>query len=139
MEMAGPSDYGFESTGFDAYLSFLRSLPLNVIATAHVIDKFDKPHKDDGTKDTYAESIIVGEKISLRDKIAANCTIYFDHIFRFDRRMLKGEEHFYVEFISDIACTSFLGLKPGKFDITGLNFYDFVMMKLKEGQAKEKH
>ena len=139
MEMAGPADYGFESTGFDAYLSFLRSLPLNVIATAHVIDKFDKPYKDDGTKDTYAESIIVGEKISLRDKIAANCTIYFDHIFRFDRKMLKGEEHFFVEFISDIACTSFLGLKPGKFDITGLNFYDFVMMKLKEGQEKEKH
>ena len=30
MEMAGPSDYGFESTGTDAYLSFLRSIPLNV-------------------------------------------------------------------------------------------------------------
>lgn len=132
MEMAGPSDYGFESTGFDSYLSFLRSLPINVIVTAHVIDKFDKPLKEDGSKDTYAESIVVGEKLSLRDKISANCTIYFDHIFRFDRKMINREEHFFVEFISDIACTSFPSLKPGKFDITGINFYDFVMSKVRE-------
>lgn len=135
LEMAGPADYGFEQTGTDSYLSFLRSLPINVIVTAHVVDKFDKPTITDERgrtyKDQYAESIIVGEKMSLRDKIAANISIYFDHIFRFDREMSRGEERFSVEYISSIACTSFAGLKPGKYDITGKNFYDFTMDKVK--------
>lgn len=135
LEMAGPSDYGFESTGFDAYLSFLRSIPLNVIVTAHIVDKYDKPLNDDGTKNMYAESIIVGEKISLRDKISANCTIYFDHIFQFSRQVVSGKERFYVEFVNNIACTSFPGLKPGKHDITDKNFYEYVMSLVKGQQA----
>jgi hypothetical protein len=131
MEMAGPADYGFESTGTDAFLSFLRSMPLNMIITGHVVDKYDKPiimnERGKEYKDVYAESIVVGEKLSLRDKIAANITIYFDHIFRFDRKMVGGEERFYVEFIGDIACTSFPNLEPGKHDITGKNFYTYLM------------
>lgn len=130
LEMAGPRDFGFESTGFDQYLSFLRSLPCNVIVTAHVVDKFDKPVGDDGKKNQYAENIIVGEKISLRDKIAVNSTIYFDHVFRFDRKMVRNEERFFVEYISDIACTSFPNLKPGRYDITGQSFYEFTMKLL---------
>lgn len=127
MQMAGPSDYGFESTGSDAFLSFLRSIPLNVICTAHVVDKFDKPLDSQGNKDTYAESIKVGEKLSLRDKIAQNTSIYFDHIFRFDRKIVNNQERFYVEYISDIACTSFPGLKPGLHDITGKNFREYTL------------
>lgn len=127
MEMAGPADYGFESTGSDAYLSFLRSIPLNVICTAHVVDKFDKPLDAQGNKDPYAESIKVGEKLSLRDKIGQNVSIYFDHIFRFDRQMVNREERFFVEYISDIACTSFPGLKPGRHDITGKNFREYTL------------
>jgi hypothetical protein len=131
MEMAGPADYGFESTGTDSYLSFLRSLPINIIVTAHVIDKYDKPLITDDRgrtyKDVYAESVVVGEKLSLRDKIAANVSLYFDHIFRFDRQMIQGKEHFFVEYVNDIACTSFPNLKPGKFDITDKNFKDFTL------------
>jgi hypothetical protein len=131
MNMAGPEDYGFESTGMDSYLSFLRSLPINVIMTAHVIDKYDKPivttPQGRAYKDQYAESIKVGEKLSLRDKIAANMSIYFDHIFRFDRQMVDGQEKFYVEYIGDLACTSFPNLKPGRYDITGKNFRDFTL------------
>ena len=127
MNMAGPADYGFESTGMDAYLSCLRSLPLNVIMTAHVVPRFGKSNPDD----PYSESIEIGEKLSLRDKIAANTSIYFDHIFRFDRKMVGGKEKFFVEFINDIACTSFPNLTPGKFDITGVNFYEFLMNKVK--------
>ncbi len=132
LEMAGPSDYGFESTGFDQYLSFLRSIPLNVIVTAHVIDKYDKPIGPDGRKDTYAESIVVGEKLSLRDKIAANCTIYFDHIFRFDRKVVGNKEKFYVEFISDIACTSFPKMPIGQVDITDKNFWEYLQEIVKD-------
>lgn len=136
MEMAGPADYGFESTGFDSYLSFLRSLPINMIVTAHLIDKYDKPIDEDGNKMPYAENIVVGQKLSLRDKISENCKIYFDHIFEFSRRMVGKEERFFVKFISDIACTSFAGLKPGEYDITGKDFYKFVMEQLEKGRAK---
>lgn len=131
MSMAGPEDYGFESTGMDSYLSFLRSLPINIIMTAHVIPKFDKPWVTDARgrtyKDVYADSVMVGEKLSLRDKVGTNLMIYFDHIFRFDRKMVQGEERFYVEYIGDIACTSFPGLKPGQYDITGKDFREFTL------------
>ena len=131
MAMAGPADYGFESTGTDSYLSFLRSLNINIIVTAHVIEKYDKPmvidDKGRSYKDVYAESVVVGEKLSLRDKIAANASLFFDHIFRFDRQMIYGKEHFFVEYVNDIACTSFSGLKPGKYDITDKNFKDFTL------------
>ena len=126
MQMAGPADYGFESTGMDSYLSFLRSIPLNVIVTAHVIDKFGKADPND----PYSETIITGEKLSLRDKIAASSSIYFDHIFRFNRRMVGGKERFYVTFISDIACTSFPNMPIGEVDITGLDFRDYMMKLL---------
>jgi hypothetical protein len=131
LAMPGPEDYGFESTGTNSFLSCLRSLPIqNIIITAHVVDKYDKPRNNDGSKDTFADSIVVGEKLSLRDKISANATIYFDHIFRFDREIVSGKERFFVEFISDIACTSFTGLKPGYYDITGLNFWEYLQKLL---------
>lgn len=123
LNMAGPSDYGFESTGMDAYLSFLRSIPLNVIMTAHIVDKFGKAKPDD----PYSESVVIGEKLSLRDKISVNSAIYFDHIFKFSRKISNGKERFLVEFISEIACTSFPGLAPGVFDITDVNFKEFLM------------
>lgn len=139
LNMAGPEDYGFESTGTDSYLSFLRSIPLNVIVIAHVVPKFDKPiivgANGREYKDTYAESVQVGEKLSLRDKIGANVSIYFDHIFRFDRRIVSGEEKFFVEFVGDLACTSFPGFKPGWYDITGKNFRQFVLDKVRENSA----
>lgn len=139
MDMAGPADYGFESTGVDSYMSFLRSLPMNVIVTAHVVDKFDKPmvtnERGQTYKDVYAESIVVGEKLSLRDKIGTNLMNYFDHIFRFDRKIERGEERFYVEYINDIACTSYPGLKPGRHDITGKNFRDYTMNLVRQKAA----
>lgn len=138
LEMAGPADYGFESTGFDAYLSFLRSIPLNVIVTAHLIDKYDKPLDDNGNRMAYGENIIVGQKLSLREKIAENCKIYFDHIFEFNRRMVGKQEKFFVKFISDIACTSFPNLQPGEYDITGKDFYKFVMEKVGSKEAERK-
>ena len=123
MQMAGPADYGFESTGMDAYLSFLRSLPINVIVTAHVVDRYGKSNPND----PYSENIVIGEKLSLRDKISTNMSIYFDHIFRFDRVMQGGHERFFVEFINNIASTSFPNMPIGKQDITGKAFYPYLM------------
>lgn len=123
LAMAGPEDYGFEATGTYQFLAFLRSVPIkNIIVTAHVVDKFGKADPDD----KYSESIVVGEKLSIRDKIGANVGIYFDHIFRFDRRMVGGQERFFVKFRSDIACTSYPNLPVGELDISGRSFYQVL-------------
>lgn len=127
LNVPDPGDYNFVTVNIDNYLSFLRSMAIDVIVTAHVIPKWDKPRDEYGNKMSYADNVIVGEKLSLTDKLASNIPNYFDHIFRFDREIVNHEEHFYVEYISDIACTSFAGLKPGRFDITGKNFREFTL------------
>lgn len=128
--MSGPDDYNFESrTAYDM-MAFLKSLPVqNVIVSAHVIDRYAKPVDKDGNVDPYAESVVIGEKLSVRDKIGANIGIYFDHIFRFNRRIVDGRERFYVQFRGEIACTSYSELPDGEIDITGKHFYNEVLMK----------
>ena len=69
---------------------------------------------------------MVGEKLSLRNKISASIGIYFDHIFRFDRKMIGDKEKYTVQFKGDLACTSFAGLPNGEVDITGKNFYEVL-------------
>lgn len=135
MNLAGIEEYKFESTGMDAYLSFLRSMPLNVILTAHVVPKWGYADGKAPGPGEIKERTEVGEELSLRAKIAANTSIYFDHIFRFDRKMVGGQERFYVEFIGDLACTSYPNLTPGHHDITGQNFYEYLMQKVR-GQEK---
>ncbi len=130
MQITGIEEYKFESTGMDQYLSFLRSIPLNVILTAHVVPKWGYPGGIKPKPGEIIERVEVGEELSLRAKIAANSSIYFDHIFRFRRKMVQNKEQFTVEFIGDIACTSFPGLKPGEHDITGKNFYEYLMAEV---------
>lgn len=127
--MAGPDDYNFEArTAYDM-MAFLKSLPVqNLIVSAHVIDRYAKPLDRDGNPDPYAESVVIGEKLSVRDKIGANIGIYFDHIFRFNRRIVNGSEKFYVQFRGEIACTSFASLPNGEIDITGKHFYNEILM-----------
>lgn len=129
MQMAGPGDYGFESQGIDNILSFFRSLPIqNVIVTAHVVPKMAKPKDDNGEIMQYAESIEIGEKLSVRDKIGENSLIYFDHILKFNRRETATRMIYEVVFRSDLARTS-LDRAPMSEDITGKDFYDQVLMK----------
>lgn len=135
LNMAGPEDYGFESTGLDSYLTFLRALPINVIMTAHIVPRFDKPRLPSGAKDTYADSIIVGDKLSLRDKIGVNIANYFDHIFQFERKVEGGKEKFFVEYIGDFACTSFPGMPVGQLEITGKNFRDYTLELANKARA----
>lgn len=123
MMMAGPEDYGFEATGTYNFLAFIRSFPAKyVMVTAHTVDKYGKADPND----PYSESIITGEKLSLRDKIGTNIGIYFDHVFRFDRRMVGNEERYFVRFRSSIACTSFAQLPNGEIDITGKDFHEVL-------------
>jgi len=132
--MPGPEDYGMEASATYSIMAFLRSIPIkNVIVTAHTIDRFGKADPDD----PYSESIVVGEKLSIRDKIGENIKIYFDHIFRFDRRLIGGAERFFVKFRSDLACTSYAALPSGEIDITGKDFYREVLQPLLRGEIIE--
>ena len=132
MAMPGPEDYGFEAQGTYQLIAFLRSLPIaNVIVTAHVVEKYGKVDPDN----PFSESVVIGEKLSLRDKIGVNIGIYFDNIFRFDRRMNGNDEHFYARFRSDLANTSFKELPDGDVDITGQSFYSYMMSRLTLDQS----
>jgi len=121
--MAGPSDYGLEAQATYDYISFLRSLPINnVIVSAHYVDRYGKADPEN----PYSDSMVVGKKLSVRDKIGENIQIYFDHIFEFDRDVINGVERFYVTFRGDLARTSYSWLPPGRHEITGKNFYEFI-------------
>lgn len=125
MMMPGPEDYGFEAVNTYNILSFFRSLNVrNVIITAHIVDRYGRPP---GNDDPFAERIVIGEKLSIRDKIGENVGIYFNHKFRFDVEMRGTEKRHNVQFHSELASTSFFGLPNGKIDITGKNFYSYLM------------
>jgi hypothetical protein len=154
LSMTGPQDYKFESSGIKQMLSFLRFLKdhptgiPNIIIGAHLIPKWGKPGMEDGNienqadqdstlsyvdkigeKFKYIDNIVVGEKLSLTDKLAADVPIYFDHIFKFEKEMVLGQDqpqHF-VQFRSEIARTSYAKLPNGRVNITGKPFYEGMM------------
>ena len=131
--MLGPADYGFEAQVTYDILSFFRSLPIpNVIVTAHIVDRYGKQIGTDGKPDQYSESVVIGEKLSVRDKIGANVMVYFDHVFRFEKRLIGSEERFFVQFRGDLARTSYAKLPNGEVDITGKNFYETMMNYVKQ-------
>jgi hypothetical protein len=93
---------------------------------AHVRDRYGKADPNDD----YSERVVVGEKISLRDKISENVQVYFDHIFKFDKSMVNQFEHYTCQFRSDIARTTFKDLPNGVVDITKRDFYKGIMAKV---------
>lgn len=126
MPMSGPEDYNFEATGTYDLMSALRAMKVpNVIVSAHLIDRFGKSDPDN----PFSESIVIGKKLSVRDKIGTNVQIYFDHIFVFER---EGDR-FYVTFKgSGMARTSYASLPAGRHDITGKHFYNYMMSFVKK-------
>ena len=130
MAMAGPEDYGFEAQSTYNILSFFRSVRIpNIIVSAHIVQKYGKLDPDN----LYAESVVVGEKLSVRDKIGENSLIYFDHVFRFDKRESAGSEHYYVKFRGDLPIkTAYSELPYGEIDITRKSLYDTIMNYTKQ-------
>lgn len=124
LRVSGPADFNFEATATHQTFDFFRSWPCNVIATAHIIDKYGKPpkefDKDGNWTNQYVSSEVIGEKLSIRDNLGENVLSYFDDVYRFSR----DDGKYYVEFATDIAKNSY-GIPPGKHDITNKNFYDF--------------
>lgn len=133
MKMAGPQDFNFESSGTKDAITILKSLPgINLIVTAHIIDKYGPVDPND----PFKGNMVVGTRLSLRDKLAAEIPGGFDHIVEFDRHMSGEIPKFRVRFWSDIARTTFLGMPTGWHDITGKDFYTFYHDFIKKGQEK---
>lgn len=124
ISMAGPEDYGLESQAMSDYMAFLKSLPIrNIILSAHIIDRYGKANP----ADKYSESVVIGQKLSIRDKIGENIQTHFDHIFEFEREMYGDQERYFVTFRGQLARTSYVGLPNGRIEITGKNFYEELM------------
>jgi hypothetical protein len=119
-------EFLYESTACSQIFDYLRTLPLNVIVTAHVIERYGKAPG----ADAYSENVVVGEKLSVRDKIGENVLTYFDEVYQFDREVFGNEVKHYVSFRSTIAKTAYKNLPNGKQDITGKNFYEYWKEKI---------
>lgn len=130
-----PDDYNYVSTAL-RLIAFDRIFPLNeagvnTIFSAWVADKWGK---DPNAKSDYEPSIVTGERILGPGNAVEEFTGYFDeqYYFRKEKPVVEGQApKFTVEFNGAFA-KSALGLPPGKFDITGKNFYQFWRSKVME-------
>ena len=132
--MAGPAEYGFEATATYNLLSGLRRMSgVNIIVMAHEVPRYGK--KD--PNDPYSETIEIGSKLSIRDKIGANAMVYFTEVYQFRKEMKGKSVSHEVRFRSDLARTTHVQLPDGWIDVTGVNFYNKLQerIKQKDGQT----
>lgn len=127
LRISGPGDFNFEAAGTHQFFDYLRIMPCNIIASAHIVDRYGKRP---GASE-YAPAEVIGEKLSIRDNLGENVLTYFDNVFRFSRSVSDGKTKYYVNFATDIAKNSY-GIQPGEHDITGKNFYDYFTELIKE-------
>ncbi len=127
--MPGPEDYGLEAQATYDYISFIKSLPIgNIIFSAHLIQEYGKSDPEN----PFSASVVIGEKLSIRDKIGENIMTHFDHIFKFERLTEGGQEKFYVTFRGGIARSSYSWLPTGRHDWTRKPFKEFMNSFKKE-------
>jgi AAA domain len=133
MEIAGPSDYQFQSTGIYQILAFLKSLPIkNIIVTAHIVNKWGRKKNSEGKIiDPYGPSEIIGDQLSLTDKLAENVPSSFDHVFLFEKVDTGSSLRFTFSAHGDLERTPF-DIPYGRQDITGKSFYETLMVFAKK-------
>lgn len=135
LALAGPEDYKFQSTGTMQVLAFLRSLPIpNIVVTAHVVNRWGKPLGAD--PNAIVENVILGEQLSLTDKLAENIPTYFDHIFKFEKYDSGSRVSHRVQFQGELARSAYPELGYGWADITNQDFYKLMMSRVKPGVLK---
>lgn len=137
LRMSGPQDFNVESSGTHQVFDFLRSWPCNVIAEAHIVDKYGKLDKSS----EFSETGITGEKLSIRDNLGENILTYFNNVFRFSHRIVNGKMRYFVEFSTDVAANTF-GIPPGEHDITDKQFYPYLqalILKYKKPEIKSEN
>jgi hypothetical protein len=121
LRMPGPGHYGYEQEALLQILEFLKSLPINVIVSAHLIDRFGKPPGGN----EYSENIVVGEKLAVRDKVGVNTLIHFDEVYKFTKSESANELKYFVKFRDgDLARTTLSNLPNDKIEITKRSFYE---------------
>jgi hypothetical protein len=137
MQMAGPSDYGFQSTGMLQIVAFLRSIPIkNVIVTAHIQNRWGRQKNAEGKiLDPYGPTEIVGEQLAgFTDKLSETFPSCFDHIFRFEKEDRNGLK-FYFEAQGELARTPY-PIPYGRIDVTGKDFYQELMKFVKKPEPQ---
>jgi hypothetical protein len=119
LSMAGPEDYGFQATATYQIIAFLKSLPIqNIIVTAHIVNKWGKP----GGDNKYAENVIIGEQLSLTDKLAENIPSSFDHVFKFMKYDSGSSVNYKFAAQGELARSAYT-IPYGEHDITNKDFY----------------
>ena len=126
LQIAGPSEYSFQSTAIWQMIAFLKTLPVqNVIVTAHIVSRWGKRKKPDGTiVDPYGPNEIIGEQLFLTDKLAEAVPSSFDHIFRFEKS--DDGRQFWFEAHGELPRSAFK-LPFGRIDISNKSFYETMM------------
>jgi hypothetical protein len=121
LSIPSPTAYGYEGNGMSELVDIMKAIPgVNVIFTAHIVDRYGKPP---GENNEFAENVIVGESLSLRDKIGANLLLHFNEVYRFEAKQSEGRMKHFVNFRSDLARTTFTRLPFKPVEITGIDFY----------------
>ena len=126
LQIAGPSEYSFQSTAIWQMIAFLKTLPVqNVIVTAHIVNRWGKRKKADGTiVDPYGPNEIIGEQLFLTDKLAEAVPSSFDHIFRFEKS--DDGRQFWFEAHGELPRSAF-NLPFGRIDVSSKSFYETMM------------
>lgn len=118
MNMSGPEDYKFQSTGMIQTLAYLKTLPIaHVVASAHII-----PRWIPDPKNKYGDKIESGERIDVTDKLAEKIPSMFDNVYRFER---DGQKVTFSAWEGDLA-RSVYPIPVGNHGVSSVNFYEFI-------------
>lgn len=136
LEMPDPGDYGYQSTAMQQVMAFFKSLPgVNVIFAAHSIPRYGKLPLPNGDPNPYGESVVVGEKLNLTDKLGAILPSGFDNIFKFSKVENGQRQQHFVKFRGGMPRTTYPELPNGEVDITCVDFYKYLMGKVSKKVA----
>jgi hypothetical protein len=137
LKIAGMENFRFINNGVMQILSFLQSLPLNIIVIGHTVPVFEAKDPDD----PFSERVAVGHKLAMSDTLGALIPGLFDNVFRFERKITGSGNSvkikFMVEFRGQLSRTTYNSLPDGQIDITGKNFYDLIQGYLEPKDAKK--
>lgn len=123
IRVTGPADYNIQMQAMFSMFDVLRSLTVNVICEAHIVDRYGRV-KDPGDDNKIVPETIIGQKLTLTSNLGENILTYFDEVYLTEKEEVSGSENrFYIRFHSDIARTTFKQLPLSRVDVTGKNFY----------------
>jgi hypothetical protein len=135
LKIGGMENFRFVNNGALSIMSFLQSLPLNIIVLGHTVPVWELEDEDD----PYGPKKITGHKLSLSDTLGAIIPGKFDNVWRFERKITGSGSStrvkFEVEFRGQFARTTYKDL-PNTMDVTGVNLYETIQTKLLGGLVK---